>query len=419
MRSIVALSIDGSRQRGVWRQRARVRGRSVARALRVAVGALVLSCVLAGTAAASPASQFGATVDSLLALPYQPDYVPLGTDSAFGSQGVLNTAPAQDYTTGSILGGPDAPAWPAAFHEIVIESADGAPLIGEVALQPGRHPGVLVVHGFNTHGIASVVRWAAMLATNGYDVAAFDQRDFSFEFSAGYGSPDWLQTFGWKESEDVLAAGRYLSEQTGVRSVGIVCFSEGARNTILALSLDAQSSRPIFAAGLTFSAPADQDTQIYSTAIPQGCASPACAYPATDALAELVVPPYDNADVCSLLGQAATYYGTSGFAILSHETAFHAQTNVRVPLLNFHSADDALVPAFEASMTAAYELGMPLERTVLLARGEHAYFYDRWWQQAAILNYFKQELPDAAKDAWADAQLAPYVCDTTQGAPGS
>jgi predicted alpha/beta hydrolase len=421
----------------------------VARSLLVAVGALLISCVLAATAAASPASQFGATVDSLLGLPYQPDYVPLGTDSAFGSQAVLNTAPAEDYTSGSIPGSPDAPAWPAAFHQVVIHTGDGAPLIGEVALQPGRHPGVLVVHGFNTHGTASVVRWAAMLAANGYNVAAFDQRDFSFEYSAGYGSPDWLQTFGWKESQDVLAAGRYLSAQAGVRSLGIVGFSEGAQNTILALSLDAQSSHPIFAAGLTFSAPADQDTQIYSTAVPQGCASPACAYPATDALAALVVPPYDNPDVCSLLGQAATYYGTSAFAILSHEAAFHAQTNVRVPLLNFYSADDSLVPAFEASMTAAYELGLPLERTVLIARGEHAYFFDRWWQQAAILRYFKQELPDAARDAfvstaptvnqtsggasaasqtvafgpvspaWADAQLAPYVCDTTQGAPGA
>ena len=157
---------------------------------------------------------------------------------------MLNTAPAEDYTSGSIPGSPDAPAWPAAFRQVVIHSADGAPLLGEVALHPGRHPGVLVVHGFNTHGIASVVRWAAMLSANGYDVAAFDQRDFSFEYRQGYGSPDWLQTFGWKESQDVLAAGRYLAAQTGVRSVGILGFSEGAQNTILALSLDATIGTP-------------------------------------------------------------------------------------------------------------------------------------------------------------------------------
>jgi hypothetical protein len=101
-----------------------------------------------------------------------------------------------------------------------------------------------------------------------------------------------------------------------------------------------------------------------------------------------------------------------------------------------------------AELMAAYESGNPLRKTIELRRGEHAYFYDRWWQQRAILLYFKAMLPHAAGDvtigtdatvlrtaggapaseqtvplgptsrAWADAQLAPYICDTTQGAPG-
>ena len=32
---------------------------------------------------------------------------------------------------------------------------------------------------------------------------------------------------------------------------------------------------------------------------------------------------------------------------------------------------------------AAYETGNPLQRTVELQHGEHAYFFDRWWQQRA------------------------------------
>jgi hypothetical protein len=83
-----------------------------------------------------------------------------------------------------------------------------------------------------------------------------------------------------------------------------------------------------------------------------------------------------------------------------------------------------------------------------VTRGEHAYFYDRWWQQRAILLYFKTLLPAAsgsskvtstpsvnqtsgglafgeqlvplmATKATADAQLAPYVCDTSRGKPGA
>ena len=100
-------------------------------------------------------------------------------------------------------------------------------------------------------------------------------------------------------------------------------------------------------------------------------------------------------------------------------------------------------------MMARYEAGNPLQATYEVTRGEHAYFFDRWWQQRAILLYFKTVLPSAAKDsavatapsvsqtpgglpfgdqlvplagatrATTDAQLAPYVCDTSRGIPGA
>jgi pimeloyl-ACP methyl ester carboxylesterase len=413
----------------------------------VLITGILTLLVLPVSAHAGKASPFETTVATILAQPYQPAYTPLGTDSAFADP-VVNTAPTQDYTTGSIPGSPDAPAWPTWFHQVQFDSVDGAPLLGQLALHARPAPGIVVVHGFNTHGYASVIRWAAMLYANGYNVLAADQRDFSFEFAAGYGYPRWQQTFGWKESTDVLAAGRYLKAQAGVGKIGLVGFSEGGQNTVLALALDAKSKTPVFSAGLQFSGPADQNTQVYSTAVPAGCASPLCTYPATDALVALVVPPYTQANVCTVLDTAAASYGTTGFDVLSHETAFHAQTSVKVPLLSFYSADDSLVSVLSAQMMAAYESGNPLQRTIELQRGEHAYFYDRWWQQRAILLYFKGMLPDVARNTavttsptvnqapfglpagaqtvdlgaptrgWADAQLAPYICDTTRGAPG-
>jgi hypothetical protein len=106
------------------------------------------------------------------------------------------------------------------------------------------------------------------------------------------------------------------------------------------------------------------------------------------------------------------------------------------------------VPPFEAQMMAGYEVGNPIQATYEVTRGEHAYFFDRWWQQRAILLYFKAMLPEAQSDpavtttptvqqtlgglpfgdqlvpltgasrAATDALLAPYVCDTTRGVPG-
>ena len=410
----------------------------------VALALIGSALSVAPAALASTAGTFAATTSEILAQPYQPDYVPTGLDSAFDTL-VPNTAPAEDYTTGSIPDSPDLPAWPADFRLVTISSGDGAQLIARVAVHPGTHPGVVVAHGFNTHGIESVIRWAAMLYARGYDVIASDQRDFFYESQAGYGAA-FPQTFGWKESEDVLAAGKYLAAQPGVGAVGLVGYSEGAQNAVLALALDQQTRSHVFSAALTFSGPADQDTQVYSTAVPAGCATPLCTFPASDALTALVVP--QQTSVCGALTAAATAYGTTGFSILAHESAVHAQTAIRVPLLNFYTADDSLVSPVMPQLMAAYESGNPLQQTIELQRGEHAYFFDRWWQQRAILLYFKAMLPRAASDvtigtdatvlrtaggadasaqtvalgpssrAWADAQLAPYVCDTTQGVPG-
>jgi dienelactone hydrolase len=394
--------------------------------------ALVAAATLVAALSVIPgafADRFSATIDQIMAQPYQADYVPVGVDSAFVTT-VPNTLPAEDYTTGSIPDSPDYPAWPGAFSQVLFHSGDGAPLFGMMALHTGHHPGIVVVHGFNTHGYASVIRWAALLYARGYNVLAADQRDFFFESQANYGYPNWLQTFGWKESQDVLAAGQYLKSQPGVYTVGVVGFSEGAQNTVFALADDPGH---VFSAGLTFSGPADQNTQISTDPV------------ATDALVALVTPHETSA--CGALADAASYYGTTGFEILAHEDAMHAQANVHVPLLDFYSADDSLVPAFEAKMMAAYASGN--EQTIELTRGEHAYFFDRWWQQRAILLYFRSMLPLASSDAtigtdasvnqtplgapastqtvdlgaptraWADAQLAPYVCDPSQGVPGA
>jgi dienelactone hydrolase len=413
--------------------------------------ALLAPVLQPAQAHAASATTFAATVSAIEALTYQPAYVASGTDSAFAANAtpVVNTPPADDYTGGSIpgsdpTGASNAPPWPPSFVSQTIISSDGAKLQGMVALHPGFHPGIVVVHGFNTNAKESVIRWAAMLAANGYDVAAFDQRDFAAEYNADatHSSLKTPQSFGFKEAEDVLTAGAWLKGQTGVTSVGVVGFSEGAQNTVLAVSRD---TAHVFDAAITFSAPADQDSQIYSTAVPSNCQTPNCTYPVTDALINVVVPPDTYNDPCKVLADAATAYHTTSYQILAGESAMHAQTAATIPLLNFFAADDSLVLPFNAAFMAAYEQGNPLQRTIEISKGEHAYYFDRWWQQSAILTYFHDLLPGDATitanptvnqtpggaavstqevaispltPAAADAQLAPYVCDTTQPPPG-
>jgi dienelactone hydrolase len=378
------------------------------------------SLAFAGPAAADSTprlvERFDAAVTRVLDEPYRSAYAPTGFDAAFAPALVPNTAPAQDYTSGSIPESPDNPDWPSAFELVLIQSGDGAPLFARVALHAGvSRPGVVVVHGFNTNGKESVIRWAAMLYANGYNVIAADQRSFAAEHDAGYGPPAWVQTFGWKESEDVLAAGRHLAAQPGVGDVGVVGFSLGAQDAVLALALDGRQTPPrrVFSAGLAFSGPGDQNAQIWSTAAPPFCQTPFCTFPATQSLVLLVVPPYSTSDPCKVLANAGAVYGTDAYSVLSRESAYHAQTQVKVPLLTVYAADDTLVQPFHATLMAGYQAGNPLQRTLLVESGNHAYFYDRWWQQRAMLLYFKETLPDAASP---DLGVAPTVDRTPGGA---
>jgi hypothetical protein len=87
-----------------------------------------------------------------------------------------------------------------------------------------------------------------------------------------------------------------------------------------------------------------------------------------------------------------------------------------VPLVNFYAQDDPLVAAFQARMMAGYTTGT-VQRTLEIAQGAHAYYYDRWWQQRAILLYFKALLPNASGDP--TIRTAPTVNQSSGGTPAA
>ncbi len=281
--------------------------------------------------------------------PYQPNYVPLGFDSAFDA--VRCRTPRLRRTTrpARCPAVPDHPDWPASFKEVVLTSARrGASSRAASSLRPGTHPGVVVVHGFNTNGKESVIRWAAMLARNGYNVLAADQRDFKAEYDAGYGYPGPASdASGWKESEDVLAAGRYLASAAG-RELGrrhrVQPGRAGHRARAGARRRAAQKSRRVFSAGLNFSGPADQASQISSN----GRAGRLRDTGRARTRRRAHWSPWSSrrtptTDPCKVLGDAATYYGTTASRFSAARTRSTARCRVTVPLLNVYAADDSLV----------------------------------------------------------------------------
>lgn len=386
-------------------------------AVALSAGVLSLAALVPATAQESTVdpTRFEAVVEELLELPYDPAYAPAGNDAAFGADDWPAAFPLTDTSTGTCCTGPvpDQPPladlappfaeFPEGFELIELSSFDGTPLHAFASVVPGA-PGVVVMHGFNTNGKYSIVRYAAFLRANGFSVIAPDHRDMGREWDRG-GS--WWpeggrhgQSIGWKEAEDLLVAARELRER-GAPRVGVLGFSEGAQNTMLALGRDHDGW---IDTALTFSGPSDQRTQVNRESA------------ATAALLTTVV---NDPDICGYLtgvGQLPEFDATPNY-MLRQASAVDTLDGligggVDVPALHFYAQDDDLVPAYHAVILASRTLDMPLQRTVLVEAGNHAYFYDRWWTQAAALTWFR---------AWLDPEGAtkaePTVAQPSGGQP--
>ncbi len=391
-----------------------MRTRALAASLLTAV--LLLPAVAGASDTAEPA--FDDVVAAVLALPYNPAAQPAGPDTAFDDDDYPAAFPLTDLAGGACCTGPvhDQPPladlappfaeFPEAFQLIELGSYDGTPLHAWAALRAGA-PGVVVMHGFNTNGKYSVVRYAAFLHANGYSVIAPDHRDMGREWARG-GSwhPDGTrhgQTFGWKEAQDLLVAAEWLRARD-VDRIGVLGLSEGAQNTILALGIDHDR---VIDAALTFSAPADQRSLIQRS-------------PATTAA--LLATVVGNPDVCGYLtgvGARPEFAATPNF-MLRHDSAVDTLDGligggVAAPALHLYTNDDTLVPPWNATALASRTNAMAEQHTVLLASGNHAYFADRWWTQMAALTWFGAWLDPAGAHTTATAT----VTQTPGGPPAA
>ncbi len=117
-------------------------------------------------------------------------------------------------------------AYPAQFSDHVFEGADGERIAATVGLQEGGgRPGLIVVHGLFSSRRFDYVRQIAVRAYYewGFNVLALDLRSFGLT-NLTSAAPT---TVGWKEGEDIIAAGRYLKE-LGATTVGALGISLGA-----------------------------------------------------------------------------------------------------------------------------------------------------------------------------------------------
>ncbi|MBW3583977.1 MAG: hypothetical protein KY455_12860 [Euryarchaeota archaeon] len=119
--------------------------------------------------------------------------------------------------------------YPHPFRRVRIESADGTVISAWLGLQPVPRPGVVLVPGMFSSKDDTAIKGRAirMWRRWNYNVLAIELRGFG----QSSGSPN---TAGWKESEDVLAAARYLRSFNNVTRIGVIGESMGATAALIA-----------------------------------------------------------------------------------------------------------------------------------------------------------------------------------------
>lgn len=284
--------------------------------------------------------------------------------------------------------------YPASFSDHVFEGADGERIAATVGLQeaPGR-PGLIVVHGLFSSRRFDYVRQIAVRAHYewGFNVLALDLRSFGL---TNLTSPA-PTTVGWKEGEDVAAAGRHL-KQLGVSSVGALGISLGGSAVLGACHLEGAETA-LDGGILAISPPADPKRMAKRLSVRPPRTDPSYVLNLgfwamlTSRIRQGEWEAIENF-VDPVERISAPYYGVDPDQLWHLAAARHHIADARVPVLVLHPEDDQIVPADHARMLDEAARDQELVRVWILPGGGHGAIdaVDRGWFYAVLRGFFER-----------------------------
>lgn len=279
--------------------------------------------------------------------------------------------------------------YPSNFERVSFRAADDTPLAGMLARhREGRpHPGVVLVPGLpQTMDLKFMVELSDLFARNGWHVLAIDTR--------GQGESRKLSSAkssqGWKETQDVLGAVRYLSETTLATSVAVIGFSAGGRSLVKAM---AEEKGQLIAAGIAVTAPLGPYNPIVR---PEPGSVPS-------RFTKLLLEGLGARSVYEYYDEAARAYGVDIATMQRLGVADTSIASVSRPLLMLHALDDFFLrTAIRNGRHDGGAFGLayrdlvkdhPHVRIMLVDQGNHAgmlYLSDPHWFALVTLNYLKR-----------------------------
>src|SRR5215211_1014656 len=285
-------------------------------------------------------------------------------------------------------------AYPAQFSDHVLEGADGEHIAASVGLHEGvSRPALIVVHGLFSSRRFDYVRDIAVRAFFewGFNVAALDLRSFGLTNLTSQAPT----SVGWKEGEDILAAGRYLKE-LGSTTVGALGISLGGSAVLGACHPDG-AAEALDGGILAISPPGDPHAMAerLSRRLPRS--NP--AYALNQGFWAMLTSRIREShweDVNDFVGAieriSAPYYELEPRELWRRAAAREHIAESKVPVLVLHPEDDEIIPVRQAEELAAAASGNDLVRVWILPGGGHGAIdaVDRVWFCAVTRGFFER-----------------------------
>lgn len=284
--------------------------------------------------------------------------------------------------------------YPAAFEPVMVESQDGTPICGMLALHEGEgaRPALVVVHGLyaskNTIGMMDIAlhahyRW-------GFHVLALDLRNFGDSGRFSEAPTSW----GYRESDDILAAAEYLESLDQVTTVGVCGVSLGAASSLLAAGR-ACLEGPLAGGVVALNGYSDIDRGLDYV----GTVGPPLAERAgivfffrlLIAAKTLLSGPRPFCDLRTYTREVSSqYYEISTEEMLRKASPVNTIQEVEVPCLIVHAADDYIVPVRDAEDLLAAAADNPMVGGLIVPAGGHALYpmVSRRWFYEVLYTFF-------------------------------
>ncbi|MHB8893828.1 MAG: alpha/beta hydrolase family protein [Candidatus Geothermincolia bacterium] len=284
--------------------------------------------------------------------------------------------------------------YPAAFEPVMLESQDGTPVCGHLAMQPDKtqRPALVLVSGSYASKNSG---WLLSLALKayyawGFHVLALDLRNLGDSGRFSEAPTSW----GYRESDDILAAAEYLETVDHVSTVG-VCGVGMAGSAALIAAGRSRLDRPLSGGVVAVSACADASSRVERLSGTGALSTMTSLRRLVERLLLLAKtlaggprPFFNPRDYTREV--SCQYYEIGETDLYRKASPVKIMSEIEVPCLLIHARDDMVAPVGDAHILLEAAGDNPMVSALIVPSGGHSLYgpATRGWLHKALETFF-------------------------------